>query len=181
MKISTLPWGILSHGGHSAEVYHRWLEFAGANPHVGGVDLIDGTGSLFGTPSRKKESRRFKVAIDDRGLNVVMLVSHTDFRDDAVGEAEESRIAYLIDQAAFFGATYFRVLTGISRPGDLFGPGIMENVVRGLGWCAGLVQDAGLRPILENHHETTDELLTLMTALAPRARGHIAQIASRCI
>ena len=129
------------------------------------MDLIDGTESLFGSPVRKDESREFKPVLRDLNLPVVMFVSHVDLRSEETTRLARESLKHLIDQAVFFGASYFRVITGVRSPGGLFEPGVMENVLEGLRWCLSATAEAGLPLLLENHHETTDELMTLCRML----------------
>lgn len=164
MKIASLPWGVFSHNGQSRDIYAKWFRFAAEDPNLEGVDLIDGPHSLFGDPSRKLESREVGRALPDLGLEVVMFVSHTDLRGKEMSAQEQDRVKYLVEQAVHFHAQYFRVLTGIKRPGELFEPEVMENVLRGLEWCRRVTAECGLPLLLENHHETTDELVTICQA-----------------
>lgn len=166
MKISCLPWGVLAHRGHDLGTYREWFEFAAHDPNLEAVDLIDGAGSLYGTPARKEESRSLKPMLDDLGLPVMMFVSHGKFAVDPIPPDEQDRFKYLVEQAVFFGAEVFRTTTGLAEPGELFRKGVMENVVSGLRWLAGLVREAGLPLIVENHHETSDEMLVICQRLA---------------
>lgn len=168
MKITALPWGVFAHNNQSREIYARWFKFAAANPHLEGVDLIDGEQTLFGTLDRKQESRAFRPIIEDLGLKAVMFVSHADLRVDSLPVAEQDRMKYLVEQALYFNASYFRVTTGLQKPGELFEKGIMENVLNGLSWCLDLTRPAGLPLLFENFHETTDELVTICEALGER-------------
>ena len=166
MRISCLPWGVLYHRHHTREAYVEWFRFVAQDPHLEGVDPIDGSGSLFGLPERREESRALKPMLDDLGLNVVMFTTHVDFRVAELAPAERDRIRFLIDQAVFFEAACYRTITGLSEPGELCRQGVMENVLAGLRWLAGLVAEAGLPLLIENHHETTDEMIVLCDALA---------------
>lgn len=166
MKISCLPWGVLSHCGHTAEIYSKWFQFAAQNEHIEGVDPIDKAPSLFGTPARKQESRALRPLLRDLGLKVVMFVTHTDFRVEKIPTEEQDRIKFLVEQAVYFDAVFFRVLTGIGVPGELFHAHVLENVLAGLRWVSSLTKEAGLPLILENHRETTDEMVLLCEAMA---------------
>lgn len=168
MNITALPWGIFCHNSQSREIHERWFRFAGNNPDIEGVDLMDGEQTLFGTPARQKESREFQAILNGLGLKVVMFVSHADLRVEEVPAQEQDRLKYLIEQAVYFKAKYFRVITGLQKPGELFQAGIMENVFHWLNWCLDLTDDAGLPLLLENHHETTDELVTICEVFKKR-------------
>lgn len=164
MNITSLPWGIFSHNRQSRDIYARWFRFAAEDPNFEGVDLIDGPQTLFGDPARKAESREVGRILADLRLKVVMFVSHTDLRVKKTPTEEQDRVKYLIEQAVHFRAQYFRVLTGIKKPGELFQADVMENVFQGIEWCLQLTAGCGLPLLLENHHETTDELLTICEA-----------------
>ena len=166
MKISCLPWGVLRQIGHTAETYSQWFRFVADDPHIDAVDLIDGSASLCGVPDRKEESRALRPMLEDLGLQVMMFVSHADFRVDKLAPEEEDRIKFLIEQAVHFDAACFRTITGLRSPGELYQAGVMENVLAGLRWLAALVRDAGLPFLIEDHHETTDEMVLLAESLA---------------
>jgi len=166
VKISNLPWGVLYRAEHARATYRRWFEFAARDPHIDAIDLIDGPGSLCGAPERKAESRALKPLLADLDLPVMMFVTHVDFRVAEIAPEEKERIRFLIEQAVHFEAMYFRTVTGLRRPGELFREDVLENVVAGLRWLAGLVRDAGLPFLIENHHETTDEMVLLCEKLA---------------
>lgn len=180
MKISCLPWGILSHCAHTAEIYSEWFQFAAQNDHIEGVDPIDNAASLFGAPARKQESRALRPVLRDLGLKVVMFVTHTDFRVEKIPPKEQDRIKFLVEQAVYFDSLFFRVLTGIKVPGELFQERVLENVLAGLRWVSALTREAGLPLILENHHETTDEMLLLCESLAGKA-DPLRPLAGHCL
>ncbi|MBI4027425.1 MAG: sugar phosphate isomerase/epimerase [Verrucomicrobia bacterium] len=178
MKISSLPWGILSHCRHSDAIYRKGFSFAAQ--HLDGMDLIDNEGSLFGAPERQAESRPFRVLHNDLGLKIVMFVTHTDFRAETIPSKEMERLKFLLEQAVYFKAMFFRVLTGTKTPGELFQKRVMENVLSGLRWMLSLTKAAGIPLLLENHHETTDELILLCNALPlspPRGGGRQGDLA----
>ena len=166
MRISNLPWGVFHHRGHTRDAYVDWFRFTAADPNIDAVDLIDGGRSMFGLPERREESRALKAMLDDLALPVMMFVSHADFRVDELGAEEKDRLDYLIEQAVFFRAEVFRTITGLRTPGELFGEGIMENVIDGLRWLGTRVRDAGLPFVIEDHHETTDEMVLLCERLS---------------
>jgi len=172
VNITILPWGPWCYSHSTPDVYRKWLRFAAANPNIEGIDLID-KGSpadgdpLIGSPARVKESRELLPVMEDLGLPVIMFVTHTDFRSETIPPAEQDRIKFLLEQAVYFKAHYFRVLTGIQSPGELFQPRVMENVIAGLRWCAALVSKTSLQLLLENNRETTDELAHICEVLRP--------------
>lgn len=167
MKISSLPWGVLSHRKYSLDAHREWFQLVAADPNIDGVDLVDGKGSLCGEPAKKKKCRSLKPVLDDLALPVMMFVSHGNFLVSPISTEEQNRFNYLIDQAQFFEAAVFRTTTGLTEPGELFRPGIMENVLSGLRWLAERVRKAGFPPlIVENNKETTDELILICERLS---------------
>lgn len=146
------------------DLYSRWFRYAAENPHLDGVDLMDRV-QPFGFPDKKEEIREMRILLKKLELPVVIFTTHPDFRQYPLSGEEKDKMKFLVEEAAEFDALYLRVMTWTRSPGELLRPNILENVISGLQWAADLAGSAGLPLVIENHHETSDEIITLLEAL----------------